>query len=448
MLKDSSKKNTSLTSVVVKSTFGKALTVMFDIVRNFIFIKLLSVELFGLLSICNNAVQSSKYFDLGFANKFLIDAYDGKLSGDTAKSVFSAIILFEFLFISLVGWIFFLFFLGKTTFSLPAGADGLGLVVIVLVGLTLFAARLFKLSIIWRRHVGQYVKIAQIEFGLSVVMLGLSLVAFREDFPQFLKIYFLGQLSIFLLSSLVTFRNINVGKPAFSWLKENIRISLTLTSATLIFGLSFYLDRYILLNYFSFTELGYYAVLLFVLNIANTLTSFMVEPIRANLAKLFSSGDAMTRAILLNKIVLYAGIVLVVGGMLLIKLLMPVFSQLAMLFAPKYSLVFPVFEMVFKICLTFPLLFILGYLIVAKPYEKSIFFAVSQFSGVIAISISFWILKVDQSIYWVLLLGVYYGNVLKIYSYFGMMTLKRKSSENYDAKSLFYLIPFVLVPWI
>ena len=447
MLKDSSGKNNSLTTVVVKSTFGKALTVIFDTVRNLVFIKFLSVELFGLLSICNNVVQSSKYFDLGFANKFLIDAYDGKLSGGAAKRVFSAIILFEFLFLSLVGYIFFLFFLNKTTFSLPAGAEGLGLVVIVLVGLTLLAARLFKLSIIWRRHVRQYVKIAQIEFGLSAVMLGLSLVAFREDFSLFLKIYFFGQLCILLLSSLVTFRNINVGKLAFSWLKENIRVSLTLTSATLIFGLSFYLDRYILLNYFSFTELGYYAVLLFVLNIANTLISYMVEPIRANLAKLFSSGDAMTRSLMLDKIAFYAGVALPVGGILLIKLFMPVFSHLALILAPQYALVFSEFEMVFMTALTFPLVFILGYLIVADPYKKTGFFAISQFSGVIAISASFWILKLDQSIYWVLLLGIYYGNVLKIYSYFVVMDLERGSLMRY-AKSVFFMVPLTSLPWI
>ena len=447
MFKRSSKRYASLANIVVKSTFGKVLTVIFDITRNFIFIKFLSVELFGLFSICNNVVQSSKYFDLGFANKFLIDAYDGKLNSDTAKSVFSAIILFEFFFLSLIGCIFFVFSHNKKIFDLPSGADGLSSDVIILLGFTLFAARLFKLSIIWRRHMRQYVTIAKIEFVLSLTVLGFSLIVLKEDFSQFIRIYFLGQTSILILSSLVTFRDSNLAKPMFSWLIKNIKTSLTLTTATLIFGLSFYLDRYILLSYFSFMELGYYAALLFVLNIMNTITSYMIEPIRASLAESFSSSDHIARYLLLNKIALFAGIVLVISGVFLIKLLMPIFSQLVILFAPKYSLVIPAFEMVFKICLTFPLLFILGYLVVAKPYNKTLFFALSQFSGVIAISISFWILNFDQSIYWILLFGIYYGNIIKIYIYFGIMTLERKSSKKH-AKLVIYLMPFVLVPWI
>ena len=85
----------SLLKTTIKTSFGKASSLLLDLGRNFLFIKTLSVEAFGLLSLGNNMIQSNKYLDLGFANKFLIDSYDNGFSSKESKQVFYAIVIFE-----------------------------------------------------------------------------------------------------------------------------------------------------------------------------------------------------------------------------------------------------------------------------------------------------------------------------------------------------------------
>ena len=86
----------SLLKTTIKTSVWKALSLFLDLGRNFLFIKTLSVEAFGLLSLGNNLIQSNKYLDFGFTNKFLIDSYDSRFKDREAKKVFYSIIVFEF----------------------------------------------------------------------------------------------------------------------------------------------------------------------------------------------------------------------------------------------------------------------------------------------------------------------------------------------------------------
>ena len=435
----------SLGSIVIKSSIGKALSVSFDFLRNIIFIKLLSAEFYGLLSLCNNAVQSSKYFDFGFSGKFLIDSYDASIDQEKIASVFSAIVVFEVLFLSLILFVFNTALM-QSSWDLFLSDSEVSNSLFIFVGITFLAARIFKLSIIWSRSNLRFVRIAIVELSISLTILGISMLVFFEDFSEFVETYFLLQSLTFIIFSFIQFKEIKFAKLDFHWLKRNLKPSLILTSATVIFGFSFYVDRFILLTYFSLTEVGHYAVLLFVLNMFNLILTYSIEPFRANICAQIAKGDITYRIQSLQRICFYAGACFAIIGGFLIEVLMPFFLQISSIILPNYTTILLEFKLLFKICLTLPLLFLLGYIVVASPYKKILLFTISQISGLICVCGAFWIFNFEKSIYWILLSGIYFGNVFKIFWYLAVLI---KSNGKYSDIHLTVLSasPFFLLPW-
>lgn len=438
----------NILKTTIKTSIGKASSLLFDLGRNLLFIKTLSVETFGLLSLGNNLVQSNKYLDFGFANKFLIDSYDGRFTSFEAKQVFYAIIIFEFFLLSLCGLGFLLFI---SSFDKSIMVDGAQLLVStflpIMVILAFFSARLYKLSLIWRRHKKNFVEVSIIEVTLSAFLLIGSLLVLILDFLTFANSYFFLQVILFLAFAASTFKIFYGTKININWLFVNLKESLLLTCSTFIYGLSFYFDRFILVTYFGLTEIGNYAFLLFILNFGSALITYGLQPIRAHIASLIADADKNTRNNVLINICKKSGLYIFIIGMAFINLVVPSIKYWMHVFLAKYELAIIDLHYVFSIILTFPLLYLLGYLLVAKPFNKTGIYAVSQLAGIVCMAISFFVMNSDDSIYSALLLGIYFGNVVKILLYISVMASQQKWCLK-NIYQLFLCFPFLFLPLV
>ena len=432
----------------IKTSIGKAASLLFDIGRNLLFIKTLSVETFGLLSLGNNLVQSNKYLDFGFANKFLIDSYDGRLTGSEAKQIFYAIVIFEFFLLSLCGLGFLLFVsIFDKTIMVDGAQLSVGIFLPIIVILAFFSARLYKLSLIWRRHKKNFVEVSIIEITLSAFLLIGSLLVLILDFISFANSYFFLQAILFFAFTASIFNIFYGTKINVKWLFVNLKTSLLLTASTFLYGLSFYFDRFILVTYFGLAEIGNYAFLLFILNFGSALITYGLQPIRAHIASLIADADENTRNNVLINICKHAGLYILIMGVAFINLVVPGIKYWMQVFLTKYELAIMDLQYVFSIILTMPSLYLLGYLLVAKPFNKTGIYAVSQLAGIVCMAISFFVMDSDDSIYSALLVGIYFGNVMKILLYISVMA----SQQNWCLKNIYQLIlcaPFLFLPLV
>ena len=366
----------SLLKTTIKTSVWKALSLFLDLGRNFLFIKTLSVEAFGLLSLGNNLIQSNKYLDFGFTNKFLIDSYDSRFKDREAKKVFYSIIVFEFFLLALFGSGFLLIFSDiKRTINIDGTEISFGIFFPLIILMAFFSARMYKLSLVWRRHKKKFEDIAILEVCFSIFLLSCSFLSLILDFYSFLNSYFFLQGIIFLVISVSVFKIFLKTKLQFKWLSANWKPSLLLTSATFLYGLSFYFDRFILVTYYGLTEIGNYSFLLFILGLGSAIITYGLQPIRAHIASSFADGEDYTRKKIILDICKKTGLYMFIVGVVLITLFVPVIKYWMLFLFSKYDEAIIELHNIFNIILTMPALNLLGYLVVAKPFNKTGIFA-------------------------------------------------------------------------
>ena len=334
-------------------------------------------------------------------------------------------------------------------FDMSPEVDGLplsaGLTLPIMVLLAFFLGRMYKLSLIWRRHKKKFVNIAKLEFIFSGSLLACSFLILVVDFAIFASSYFFIQGILFLAYSVIIFNIFPGTRKNFRWLLENLRPSLLLTSATVIYGLSFYFDRFILLNYFGLTEIGNYAFLLFILNVGAAVITYGLQPIRAHIAASITLSDSLARQNIVTNICKMAGLYILVVGMIAIHILAPAVLAVLNNFFGKYGAAIMDVRGVFNILLTLPVLYLLGYLVVSKPYSNTEIFSLSQFSGITCVAIIFLMRGPNDSIYAVLLMGIFFGNLLKILIY-ALVIIKQEKWGYQSLYQFLLLIPFFMVP--
>lgn len=438
----------SLLKTTIKTSFGKASSLLLDLGRNFLFIKTLSVEAFGLLSLGNNMIQSNKYLDLGFANKFLIDSYDNGFSSKESKQVFYAIVIFELFLLTLFGLVFILFF---SNLDRSVNLDGdqlqVGIFLPLMLLLAFFSGRMYKLSLVWRRHKKKFIDIAVLEIVLSASLLAGSLLVLIFDFLTFANSYFFFQAVLFLILSISVFKIFPGTRQNFSWLLLNWKPSLLLTSSTFLYGLSFYFDRFILITFYGLTEIGNYSFLLFFLGIGSALITYGIQPIRAHIANTFADADENAQKKMIMNICKNTGLYICLIGLIFINLLTPTIKTLMNVIFDNYDQAIFYLHDVFNILLTMPVLNLLGYIVVAKPFYKTGIFAFSQLAGILCMALNFLIMGAEDSIITTLLIGIYYGNVLKILIYVVVMAGQQKWC-NKNFFQLLFLFPFIFIPFL
>ena len=113
----------------------------------------------------------------------------------------------------------------------------------------------------------------------------------------------------------------------------------------------------------------------------------------------------------------------------------------------NYDLAIFHLEDVFNILLTMPVLYLLGYLVVAKPFYKTGLYAFSQLAGILCMALNFLIMGDEDSIYSTLLIGIYYGNILKILIYIAVMAEQQKWCFN-NIIQFSLLLPFLFLPFL
>ena len=236
---------------------------LFDFGRNIVLLTVLAVEAFGLLNLLNALVNSTKYLDLGFRQRYKVGVYADEIGKPRRSAIFQAIVVVEmFLSICLVGLV-----ISYTEFfriDLPIRSD----LVLLVIGV-LLSARLYRLTLIFLEAEKAFVKAALLEAVTSLLFL-VSVFVFRNN-AEVLLFLFTTQFAAYLLTVFFIGRAWWSKHPNFDWLIKNARESLLVGLATFLNGLSYYADRIILLTYFSLRDVGLYAALLFGQNIIQTL---------------------------------------------------------------------------------------------------------------------------------------------------------------------------------
>ena len=262
----------------------------FDFARNIVLLSVLAVEAFGLLNLLNVFVNSTKYVDLGFRQRYKVGVYAEEIDKPHRSAIFQAIVVVEmFLSICLVGLV-----LSYTEFfsiDLPIGND----LVLLVLGV-LFSARLYRLTLIFLEAEKAFVKAALLEAFTSLVFL-VSVFLFRNNAGVILFL-FASQLAAYLLTIFFIGRAWWSKHPNYGWLIKNARESLLVGLATFLNGISFYADRLILLTYFSLRDVGLYAALLFGQNINQTLANYMVKPLGSEIISFIAIGNKLDKKLL------------------------------------------------------------------------------------------------------------------------------------------------------
>jgi len=262
----------------------------FDFGRNIVLLSVLAIEAFGLLNLLNVFVNSTKYVDLGFRQRYKVGVYANEIDKPHRAAIFQAIVTVEMLLsICLVGLV-----LSYTEFfgiELPIGSD----LVLLVVGV-LFSARLYRLTLIFLEAEKAFVKAALLEAITSLVFL-VSVFVFRNN-SEVLLFLFATQLAAYLLTILFIGRSWWSKQLNYGWLITNARDSLLVGLATFLNGISFYADRLILLTYFSLRDVGLYAAILFGQNISQTLANYMVKPLGSEIISLIAIGKKPNRMLL------------------------------------------------------------------------------------------------------------------------------------------------------
>jgi len=181
------------------------------------------------------------------------------------------------------------------------------------------------------------------------------------------------------------------------------------------------------------------------LNFGTSVITYGLQPVRAHIAKSVAVANSVARQDVMTTICKMAGLYTAIIGILLINMATPTVSAGLNEFFGKYAAAITDVGSVFKIFLTLPILYLLGYLIVAEPYSNTKIFALSQFSGIFCIAVSFFFRDPEGSIYALLLNGIYLGNLLKICIYLSIIV----GQEKWGYQSLYqvlFLTPLLMVP--
>ena len=179
----------------------------------------------------------------------------------------------------------------------------------------------------------------------------------------------------------------------------------------------------------------------------SAIITYGLQPIRAHIASSFADGEDYTRKKIILDICKKTGLYMFIVGVVLITLFVPVIKYWMLFLFSKYDEAIIELHNIFNIILTMPALNLLGYLVVAKPFNKTGIFAFSQLAGIFCMAMSFLILGNEYSIYSTLLIGIYYGNVLKILIFILVMAGQQKYSS-INTSQLLLLLPFVFLPFL
>ena len=350
----------SILRVTSMSLSLRIIQFFFDFGRNIVLLSVLAVEAFGLLNLLNVFVNSTKYVDLGFRQRYKVGVYADELAKPRRPSIFQAIVVAEmFMSICLVGLV-----VSSTEFfriELPVGND----LVLLVIGV-LLSARLYRLTLIFLEAEKAFLKAALLEAFASLVFL--SSVFFFRKTADVLILLFATQLAFYLMTILFIGREWWSKHPDYGWLVKNARESFLIGLATLLNGLSFYADRLILLTYFSLRDVGLYAALLFGQNISQTLANYIVKPLGSEIILLIAIDGKPNRKLLT---VCYG---LFITPPLIVLLLNAPINWLAEAilasYLPKYLELAKLANLLALLCALFPALSLSG-LVVLEPSMKA-----------------------------------------------------------------------------
>lgn len=376
----------------------------FDFGRNIVLLSVLAVEAFGLLSLLNVFVNSTKYVDLGFRQRYKVGVYANEIDKPHRAAIFQAIVAVEMLLsICLVGLV-----LSYTEFfgiELPIGSD----LVLLVVGV-LFSARLYRLTLIFLEAEKAFVKAALLEAITSLVFL-VSVFVFRNN-SEVLLFLFVTQLAAYLLTILFIGRSWWSKQLNYDWLITNARDSLLVGLATFLNGISFYADRLLLLTYFSLRDVGLYAALLFGQNINQTLANYMVKPLGSEIISFIAIGNKLDKKLLTVSYGLF-----LIPPLTVLFLNAPINWLAEVMLAsylPKYLGLAQVANLLALLCALFPALSLSG-LVVLEPSMKAYrLFSASQLIPLCFLLGLFAIFQNHAEILVILLTATFLGTLCKI----------------------------------
>ena len=181
----------------------------------------------------------------------------------------------------------------------------------------------------------------------------------------------------------------------------------------------------------------------------SAIITYGLQPIRAHIASSFADGEDYTRKKIILDIYLQKNWFIYVYSWSRLNYTFCTRNKIldAFFLFSKYDEAIIELHNIFNIILTMPALNLLGYLVVAKPFNKTGIFAFSQLAGIFCMAMSFLILGNEYSIYSTLLIGIYYGNVLKILIFILVMAGQQKYSS-INTSQLLLLLPFVFLPFL
>lgn len=394
----------NLLRITGQSLVLRIMQFFFDFGKNIVLLSVLTVEAFGLLNLLNIFVNSTKYVDLGFRQRYKIGVYAKEIDKSKKSAIFQTIVAVEMsLSVCLV-----ILVLGYTKFfniDLPVGSN----LTLLVVGV-LFSARVYRLTLIFLEAEKAFVKAAFLECFTSLIFL-VSVFIFRKN-AEVLLFLFTTQLAAYLLTILFIGRVWWSKQLNFDWLIKNARESFFVGLATFLNGVSFYADRLILLTYFSLRDVGLYAAILFGQNISQTLANYIVKPLGSEIIYQIASSKKIDDKLLAVLYVLF--VVPPLSVLLFNNPINWIAEEILSAYLPKYLELAQLANLLALTCALFPAVAISGLIVLEPSMRAYRLFSLSQLFPLCFVLGLFAILQNKAEILIILMIATFLGTLFKI----------------------------------
>lgn len=331
-----------------------------DLLKGGIFLKIFTPSDYGLIDIINQIINMSKFADIGLLGnvqrEYNVDSKINKEEAEKKKDIAFGMDIIFTVILSTIILISILFL--DYSFKVKVG---------VLFGIIALLAnkglKIFKLQMTITEKFKDLI--------LFNLLNNLSL-----NIPLILSVFFIGIYAplilkpIILLFILVFWWNREKFKFKFkfhySFIKSHIKYGGLLSLMSLLLGSWIFLERFLITNFFSLTELGIYASCLFLIKVGTSLLDEFIKPYSIKVKKSLSSINID----IIKKYVVLPSIIFFFGSLFIIFLSQKIIFWLETNFLSNYTGIGNVFLIISWLIPIYGIGSISGYLIFTKGIDR------------------------------------------------------------------------------
>ena len=344
--------------LVFVSSIGKVL----DLLRGTVFLKLFSPADFGIIDIVNQIINLSKYADIGLLNNVQREYnFDLVTSPSLAKERKAKAYGFE-LIITLILF-FLLFFTGfyiEKSLEVKVGIIFGGVSFLFTKGL-----KVIGMDMTLNKNFKQFAR-----FSLVLIVV--------QNFFILLTVTFIGIYAPLVVKSIALilvfgyFYNKYGIKFNFKFdqleLKRQLKYGLFFSGISILFGLWFFFERFLITHYFSLAEVGMYAACLFLIKLGASLLDELIKPIAIRVKQSLANEDI----VIIKKLVLYPCFIFLLLCIIIIPLSQFVINFVEINYITNYDGLGKVYSIIKWLIPCYGLGSLSGYLLLTKGVDRFI----------------------------------------------------------------------------